>query len=430
MKWYQTLFVKVFIASWMICVLLMGGLVYGVLRAKEIHHWQALIEARALGYAQLIVERSERESGRGHEGDRTRGRFPIRVIDLAQDRLLHDFRQTETVPDLMQWEWVAENGKAYRIEIPKPQEPMHLERMLRFLLSVQMALILIVSMLISLLVSIWVIKPINRLKSFTRALHDEQNLSCRTDHQLSTRQDEIGALAREFNQMAGYVERTLQAREQLLRDVSHELRAPLARLQVATGILEQQMPNSENRFLAQIHQESAHLAQLIDQLLSLSRLDDLSVSAVEPYCLNDFLVGLVQQYQLQYPNHDMTTCLSPERLKVAINQDLLTRIVGNVLENALKYSPEKSCVSLTAEQQGEQLVITCADQGRGVAAHQLESIFEPFYRLNETQAGYGLGLSIVRSAVSRLQGKITATNREGGGLVLQIQLPNPIGSIA
>ena len=426
MKWYQTLFCKVFIATWLMSALLIGGLVYGLLRANETHHWQTLMETRATGYAQLLIERRDRESvqPRRIEPDRNRVRFPIRITDLSTGEVIHDFRRGETLADIQSIDWLADNGQAYRLEIPKPEQPMHLERMLRFLLSVQMALILVVSMLVSLLVSVWVVKPINRLKEFTRRLHDEQNFSHRADATLSTRQDEIGALAREFNQMAGVIEKTLQAREELLRNVSHELRAPLARLQVATAILEQQSTQADHPLLNQINQESEHLTQLIDQLLSLSRLDDLALNASESFDFEVFFAELRQKYLVQYPNHTVAIQVTPKPLHIKVNADLLERILGNLLENALKYSPEGSSVKLEATQTEQQLVIICADQGSGVDEHKLEKIFEPFYRDNHLPNGYGLGLSIVKSGVEKLKGRVMARNLAQGGFEVEIRLPN------
>lgn len=425
MKWYQKLFWKVFTATWLISVLLMGGLIYGLLRANETHHWQMLMETRAAGYAQLIIERqgSHVFEGRRTEMERARSRMHIRITDIETGIMLHDFRRSTRLDELLQFEIEAENGRAYRIEMPTPEQPMHLDRMLRFLLSIQMVLILVMSTVVALWVSFWVVKPINRLTLFARSLHDEHNLASRTDSQLSARTDEIGELAREFDVMASYVEKTLLARQELLRDVSHELRAPLARMQVATAILEQQSATQDNPLLTQLNRESEQLAQLIDQLLSLSRLDDLSLQAPETVLFSRLLESIRDNYALIYPNHLVNIAVTPPDLTVRINRALLERILGNLLENGLKYSPVGSCVQIEVGVQQQSLLMKVADQGQGLDEQVLEKIFEPFFRTSEKIAGYGLGLSIVKNAVRRLQGEVVAQNNPIGGLSVIVKIP-------
>lgn len=425
MKWYQQLFWKVFSATWLISVLLMGGLVYGLLRANETHHWQMLMETRAAGYAQLIIERqdSHTSDGRRTEMERARGRMLIRITDIETGQVIQDFRRSTEPGELIQFELNAENGRAYRVEMPTPEQPMHLDRMLRFLLSIQMVLILVMSTVVALWVSFWVVKPINRLRLFARSLHDEHNLASRTDSQLSARKDEIGELAREFDVMASYVEKTLLARQQLLRDVSHELRAPLARMQVATAILEQQSGTQDNPLLMQLNRESEQLGQLIDQLLSLSRLDDLSLQTTEPVILNTLLESIRDNYLLIYPDHQVNIETTPADLTVRINRALLERIVANLLENALKYSPAGRCVQIESVVQQHSLLMTVSDQGKGLDEEHLDKIFEPFYRVSEEIAGYGLGLSIVKNAVRRLQGDVFARNNAMGGVTVTVKLP-------
>lgn len=425
MKWYQKLFFKVFMATWLVSVILIGGLVYGLLRANETHHWQALMEERATGYAQLILERQKGVNHLPHrsDNDRSRGRLLLRMTDLETGKVIQDFRRSIASSDLISFQLTADNGRRYLIEIPRPEPPLHLDRMFRFLLSLQMVLILIMSMLVALLVSFWVVKPINRLKLFARSLHDEQNLSSRTDTQLNARNDEIGELAREFDVMASYVEKTLQARQQLLRDVSHELRAPLARLQVATAILEQQSAQTENPLLVQINRESEQLAKLIDQLLSLSRLDDYHLTTTQSIVLRAFVASIGQQWLTLYPDHHLNINVQPDSLSVNVNSGLLERVLSNALENAFKYSPKGGQVNVVVRQELNLIRLSISDQGPGVDPMHLAQIFEPFYRLNDAVEGYGLGLSILKSAVRRLNGDVFASNRKEGGLLLTISLP-------
>ncbi|WP_417581042.1 ATP-binding protein [Nitrincola sp.] len=426
MRWHQHLYWKIFLATWLISAVLMGGLVYGLLRVSETRHWQDLLEAKAAGHAQLIVERHEigiHESSRGG-GDRGgRGRIPLRVTNLADGEVISDFRYpipaTETASLVIE----SDTGKRYRVDMPLPEQPVHLERMLRFLLSVQMVLILVMSALVALLVSYLVVRPVNRLRDFARSLYDEQNLSSRTEGYLSRRTDEIGELAREFDSMAGYVEKTLNARQNLLRDVSHELRAPLARLQVAAGILEQQSGEQINALHGQISRECDQLAHLIDELMSLSRLDDMTLELQSPAPLKPLLEQIRQDYSLLYPDHQISLRIEPDSLTFSQSSVLLNRILGNALQNALKYTPAGGQVLLTAYRQGRQLCLAISDDGPGVDASLLKDIFEPFVRGGSTQQGYGLGLSILRGAVRRLGGEVRAENLSEGGFRLTVCLP-------
>jgi two-component system OmpR family sensor kinase len=307
--------------------------------------------------------------------------------------------------------------------MPVPEQPVHLERMLRFLLSVQMVLILVMSALVALLVSYLVVRPVNRLRDFARSLYDEQNLSSRTEGYLSRRTDEIGELAREFDSMAGYVEKTLNARQNLLRDVSHELRAPLARLQVAAGILEQQSGEQINALHSQISRECDQLAHLIDELMSLSRLEDMALELQSPLPLRPVLEQIREDYALLYPHHQISLEVEPETLRFAQSRELLNRILGNALQNALKYTPVGGQVLLSAYRQDQCLCLAVSDNGPGVDANLLKDIFEPFVRGGSTQQGYGLGLSILRGAVRRLGGEVRAENLEDGGFRLTVCLP-------
>ncbi|KGK42777.1 hypothetical protein LH51_04480 [Nitrincola sp. A-D6] len=424
MRWYQHLYWKIFLATWLISAVLMGGLVYGLLRVSETRHWQDLLEAKAAGHAQLLIERHEtgmHESSR-REDDRRRGRIPLRITHLADGEVIADFRHpipaTETVNLVIE----SETGQQYRVDMPLPEQPVHLERMLRFLLSVQMVLILVMSALVALLVSYLVVRPINRLRDFARTLYDEQNLSSRTEGYISHRTDEIGELAREFDSMAGYVEKTLNARQNLLRDVSHELRAPLARLQVAAGILEQQSGEQINALHSQISRECDQLAHLIDELMSLSRLDDMALELQPPVPLKPLLEQIRQDYALLYPEHEICVQVEPESLKFTQSRVLLNRILGNALQNALKYTPEGGRITLNAYRQNQQLCLSVSDNGPGVDASLLKDIFEPFVRGGSPQQGYGLGLSILRGAVRRLGGEVHAENISGGGFKLTVCL--------
>lgn len=235
--------------------------------------------------------------------------------------------------------------------------------------------------------------------------------------------DETDDLARDFNRMAELLQERIGAQKQLLSDVSHELRSPLARLHVALALAEQDPQNAAGQ-LQRIEREAQHLDSLIGELLA---------SQAEQADLEQHidLVALLEELcsDARFEIGD-TRCITlhsqqPDAL-VTGNGSQLRKAFYNVLRNACYYSPENSVISvnLRATQHGFDVVI--ADQGPGVPEADLEKIFAPFYRVDAARArhtgGYGLGLSIARQALLLHGGSIIARNTHPG-LAMQISLP-------
>jgi len=236
--------------------------------------------------------------------------------------------------------------------------------------------------------------------------------------------DETDELARNFNSMAEQLQVRIEAQKRLLGDVSHELRSPLARLRVALA-LAQENPASTPDYLQRIERETERLEELIGQLLA-SQGGDIE--------LNDHidLVSLLQQLcgdaNFEGAARDKKTVLvhSVPEAVVATSGDLLRKGLENVLRNALGHTGPGSVVEVTLARAGDQYLIRVTDHGGGVAAAELEKIFEPFYRTDTARSrdhgGYGMGLAIARRAILRHGGRIWAENT-GTGLAVAISLP-------
>lgn len=430
MKWYRKLFFKIFLIIWLVSA---GGTGLAVLLVQSVaEHRQGLelLQARARAQASLMVARFEHGEAllpehREHDGQRDEPRrhmIPVRIIDLQTGQRLTGDHGRFPPGRRIQFELTSDTGHRYRVIALQPPEGLYFKRLLGFLVSLQAVLVICVSALASLLLSGFVVRPINRLRRHARDLYDHQNLSSRADDRLSRRQDEIGELAREFNEMASYVETTLTAQQRLLQDVSHELRAPLARLQVAAGLAEQRLGEGDSS-AERINRECERLNGLIAEILSLSRLDQADPSGPR-FMLKELFEELRADALFAHSTRHLEVHLEPEDIALEVNESLLSRALSNGLSNALKYTPEDAVIEMEARRLPDKRVeIRLRDHGDGVSEALLARLTEPFVRGSGGHGdGYGLGLSIARRAVERLGGEIHLRNHPEGGLEMRIVL--------
>lgn len=316
----------------------------------------------------------------------------------------------------------SDSGQAYRLMVELPPPLRHKERFASYLFSIQMIMVMGVAAISALILSFMLIRPIRQLSEHVKQIYHQGDLSTRASRKLSQRRDELGELTREFDQMADYVERTLQSQQRLLQDVSHELRAPMARLQVSAGLAEQQL--GEGSTLAQrINRECERLDGLIAEILSFSRLESAQKEG-DRFAVKELFDELVSDLSFSQPERPVNVQIEPETLYLNLNRDLLARALRNGIGNALKYTPEDSLLELTARQQGGELLIRLRDHGEGISDDLLKELFTPFVRGTGGHGdGYGLGMSIARRAVERLSGTLKAENHPEGGLQLSVRLP-------
>jgi len=426
MRWYQHLFWRIFASTWLVSTLLMGGLTYGLLTLSEERHWRDVLHTRATSEAQFIIERYEDGLLFLNDTRHARGRpsrISVQVTDLTDNNEIISFRRHLPPEAIYSFTMDVDSGKRYLVEIPIPQERFHLFQMLRFTLSVQMISVMLVAGLMALLLSVWIVRPINQLRQHARNLYDQQNLSSRAKGRLSRRTDEIGELAREFNRMADYVENTLTDRERLLQDVSHELRAPLARLQMAAGLVEQSV-GQESKSLLRINKECDYMSRLIDEILSFSRMGSEALYE-PPYALQVLLEQLLQDVQMLKQERQLLITAPSEVIMCTYRKDLLLRMLSNALVNALKYTPADSEIELRIELCEGRLHFRVLDNGPGVDEEMLETLMEPFVRgkTSGVSDGYGLGLSIIKRGAECFGGELKIANRAEGGFSLEITLP-------
>ena len=284
---------------------------------------------------------------------------------------------------------------------------------------------LVTSVAFSALLAWYLSKPIRNLRWALGAVA-EGRLETRVKPLMGARRDEIADLGQDFDRMAQQLQSLIGAQRRLLHDVSHELRSPLARLQVAIGLARQD-PAKLDVTLDRIEREAVRLDEMVGQLLTIARLDAGTRDSREDVLeLVDFAAVIADdaRFEAQSKGRELHFAGRGEA-ELRVRGELIQRAFENVIRNAVKYTGEGSGVDVEAWVEQGQFVLRVADRGPGVPESDLEAIFEPFYRAanGSSAGGFGLGLAIARRAVTAHGGDIRARNRDGGGLVVDIRLP-------
>jgi two-component system, OmpR family, sensor histidine kinase CpxA len=270
--------------------------------------------------------------------------------------------------------------------------------------------------------------PVPPLRLATRRLSGG-DLGARVEGGVVQRRDEIGELARDFNAMAERIEVLVGSQQRLLRDVSHELRSPLARLVVALELARSKAGEAATRSLDRIEREAARLDELIGQLLLLERLEaegnDQAASEFEVGALVDEVVADAV-FEAAVDGSDVRFDAKAEGW-VTHRRELLRSAFDNVIRNAVHYTKPGSVVEVDLATDDDGVKVTVRDHGPGIGDDELERVFEPFYRVEEARdrssGGVGLGLAIAARAVRAHGGEISAANHPDGGLVVTVRLP-------
>ncbi len=269
-------------------------------------------------------------------------------------------------------------------------------------------------------------RPMRQLRAgFERVAQGD--LAVRLFPSMRRRHDELSEVARDFDSMAERLELLVSAREQLLHDVSHELRSPLARLQLAIGLGRQNPGNVENS-LQRIEHEAGRLDKMIGELLALSRAESSNLPDEEYFDLYGLVDAVVNdaRYEAQIPGVEIVLQASSDvEYTVKGNAELMRRAVDNIVRNALRFSSHGQKVTVALTRVDQLFQIQVSDQGPGVEESKLSSIFDPFVRVKSAMSGkgYGLGLAITRKVVLAHGGQVDAHNSEQGGLVITLRVP-------
>jgi two-component system sensor histidine kinase CpxA len=289
---------------------------------------------------------------------------------------------------------------------------------------------IIVSGLVCYFLTRYLTTPILRLRAVAQLISAGQ-LGMRAEGKLESRRDEFGDLVRDFNLMASKTENLISIQRQLMYDVSHELRSPLARMNVALDLLHRRF--GEDSALRHMETDLQRLNDMITRLLTVAKLD--AANALQSHVrvnLTELVSSIAVDAEFEAQEKGNRVVVVPEAdLVVLGDPNLLRSAVENVLRNAMRYTSRGTAVEVvlqaTQEINSKKATIAVRDHGRGVPEDELTNIFKPFYRVTDARAsestGAGLGLAITERIVRLHEGRIRAINEPDGGLRVEMVFP-------
>jgi signal transduction histidine kinase len=317
----------------------------------------------------------------------------------------------------------------YTTLAPLPFGPFHPNLRDLFL---RIAAIVFVGVLVCLWLAHHITSPVLRLQNAVREIAAGK-LNARVGAALGRRCDEIATLGHDFDQMAEHIETLMSVQRRLLQAISHELRSPLARMNVALGLGRQRSGPELQSSWDRLQKETDRLNEMISQLLTLTRLEsETNVAARTTLELSMLLQEIVADADFEARSVERSVIVVlAEPLLVKANPALLRSAVENVLRNAIRYTERGTQieVSLLADvnKGGSTAIIQVSDHGPGVPEADLENIFRPFYRVADAReretGGVGLGLAITDHAIRLYGGTVSARNAAPGGLIVELRLP-------
>lgn len=296
-------------------------------------------------------------------------------------------------------------------------------------LPIRLGAIVVVTGLVSLALARWISRPLRTLRAATQRFATG-DLSARVEAELTGADAETAALGHEMDRMAERISALLEAQRRLLRDVSHELRSPLARLNIALELARRKAAPEAKDALDRIEREADRLDAMIGQLLALSRLEaGDGLETAHPVDIRSLVESVIAEVAIEAEERASKIELQAPEVPVTIdgNDELLQRAIENVLRNAIRYTKEGTPIEVDlASLEPGSFDLTIRDHGPGVPEDSLEKIFKPFFRIGDDRArksgGAGIGLAIAERAIALHGGAVGAKNAEGGGLAVTFSL--------
>jgi two-component system OmpR family sensor kinase len=272
----------------------------------------------------------------------------------------------------------------------------------------------------------WILRPIDRLTETADALGNG-NLSARSKLE---RSDEIGVLGNRIDEMADRIEALLVAEKELLANVAHELRTPLARIGVALDLAGEGDSEAARAALSEIAVDVTELEAIVDDILTLGAPRvagtlPLRKVVVEPRSIADASASRMLQ---RHPERPFTVTVASDLPAIDVDPVLFRRVIDNLLENAHKYSPDRSTpIELTVTRDADRMCFAVKDRGIGISAEDLPRVFTPFFRGDRSRSretgGVGLGLTLAKRIVEAHQGTIEVASEVGNGTTVRVRVP-------
>ncbi|WP_374954028.1 histidine kinase sensor domain-containing protein [Aliivibrio sifiae] len=322
------------------------------------------------------------------------------------------------------------NGLTIVMQMPYKYHPAH-----NFSLYFSIIKILISGAILGLFS--WVIarylqRPLDKLREVSHRL-SEGDFTIKVADEIGHSVREFSELAHDFDNMTSEIHSLAEKQKRLIRDVSHELRTPLARHNLALHLLRKKTDNEHVHLLDRLDNESTEMNTLVGEILEFSRLENARYSTkLEAVMLESHCSAQVAQRHVDLkPNQTLEMTSTKPIPMVMADPRLVTRVISNLIGNAIKYAGETATIQVVVmpylEQDKEYVAVIVEDDGFGIPEHQLSDIFSPFTRLESARdkqsGGYGLGLAIVKEAMVVMKGKVIAENRKEGGLRIALLFP-------
>jgi two-component system, OmpR family, sensor histidine kinase CpxA len=243
----------------------------------------------------------------------------------------------------------------------------------------------------------------------------------------TSRRDELGRLGQAINQMAARLSGFVTGQKRFLGDIAHELCSPIARIQMALGILEYRADEKQKAYVEDLREEIQEMSSLVNELLSFSRAS-LGTTAIKLQTVQLLPIAEKAVRREGRDEVEIRVEIDPS-LKVLADPELLLRSLANLIRNAVRYAGHAGPIVLSAQRDGAHLLVRVADSGPGVPEESIAQLFDPFYRLepsrNRETGGVGLGLAIVKTCVESCQGTVRCQNRRPSGLEVVVTLQSP-----
>lgn len=433
------LFWKVFAVLWL-ATLLVGGSGFLISRALQ-QDWLLLqFHPQLRDFSQQLVAVYEQQGadaaqawlGQQHQQHRLRAelfdsqgqRLLPGTLPTLPHRAIDSDRTTEQRPRhgrLFQIGWDSER-ESYQLLLHIPGPELFRWQRTPFAMFTNITIALLLLALLSLLLSRYLTAPLQKLglaaEELARGRFDARGLAG-----TARRRDEIGQLSRRFQSMADRVQSLLNSQTQLMRDISHELRSPLARLRVGLALGSKQGLGIDDPLWERLDRECSRLDSLIGDILTLSRLDARNIPP-EPFDLDRLVADAVE---------DARFIAEGQRLRIEGTAtcrlhgwpDQLAGAMDNLLRNALRFTPPDGQIVVSLSCRGQECVVSVTDEGPGVPQEWISRLGEPFARVpgQPADSGHGLGLAIARRAVVRHGGTLDFSHGQAGGLCARIRLP-------
>ncbi|MBX3247939.1 MAG: HAMP domain-containing protein [Myxococcales bacterium] len=443
------LFLRIFLWFWVALTLVgaASAIVYGVSEPDE--RWRrqrSLFDETLLGHAEAALEVLAHE-GEERANQRLRAlyeRSDVAIFIERDDRVLLGALSPERIVERAIAE--AQREERYelrigsRVAVVLPLENGDrviaarsrrtiVERFFgsRSTLPVRLAIMLLIGGVVAFGLARYLSRPLRQFRGAAQRIA-AGDLDVRVTPALRGATEEVVEVAHDFDRMAERIAQLLEAQQRLLRDVSHELRSPLARLRVALELArDAKGPDHAAPHLDRIELETERLSDLIGQILTLTRLEA-EGPVREELELGALVAELVQDADYEARGSAREVALESEgRWQIPGRSDVLRWAIENVLRNAVRFTPEGTKVQVTIREGRDAVEVAVRDHGPGVPEDELEAIFRPFYRVSTARdrksGGSGVGLAIASSAAQVHGGSISARNHPDGGLVVTLRLP-------